>query len=263
MIAHEELSAVDRRAQIAQMVLERDGLRVSNLVAEFGVTDTSIRRDLIILESEGRLRRVHGGAVAVRNDQRARWYTDRMRQHLEQKQRIGAAGAQLISPGDVLLFDSGTTTLQVVAHIPMQLRTGGTLTLVTNSVPLADEVRAWPSSNLILLGGLYLPDYQATVGPQAVEQLRSITADKVFLGAEGLTLEEGISTAHILMAETDQILAQRARQVIVTTDSSKLGRAGFVPIIRLNQVHILVTDTNAPPEVVEGIRAQGVDVRLV
>ena len=262
MVEPTDLQAADRRERIAQLVSERQTVRVATLVSDFGVTDTSIRRDLAILESEGRLRRVHGGAMAVPGDARARWYNEKARLHQSEKQRIGAAAVQLITPGDILIFDSGTTTLQVANHIPPPLQTGGMLTLITNSFPMVEMVRTWPAPNVIFLGGLCLPDYQATVGPQALEQLRTITADKVFLGADGLTLAEGITTAHILMAELDRTMAERARHVILTVDSSKLGRAGLVPIVPIHMIHTMITDDAAPPDTLAAIRDQGVEVIL-
>lgn len=137
------------------------------------------------------------------------------------------------------------------------------LTVVTNSIPLSQEMQAWPSPNLILLGGLCLSDYQATVGPHALEDLSRISADKAFLGADGLTVAEGLTTGHVLMADFDRLMAQRARQVILTVDSSKLGFAGLVRVIDVKQIHLIITDRDAPPEVVDAIRAEGVEVRLV
>ncbi len=194
-----------------------------------GVTDTSIRRDLTVLEAEGKLERVHGGAVSLPADPRAERYGEKLSLRLAEKRRIGAAAAEMVEPGDVLIIDSGTTTQQVIASISGPLRSGGMLTIVTNSLPLIGELRIWPAPNVILLGGYYLPDYQASVGPQAVEQLSRISADKVFLGADGITLAEGLTTGHVLMADLDRLMAERARQVILTADSSKLGRAGLVP----------------------------------
>jgi DeoR/GlpR family transcriptional regulator of sugar metabolism len=186
-----------------------------------------------------------------------------MRLHLAEKQRIGKAAANLIQPGEIVIFDSGTTTLQVAAQIPSSLRTSGMLTIITNSLRLADEVLTWPAPNLILLGGLCVPDYQAIVGAQAMEQLAHLMADKVFLGVDGLTMVDGATTADILMAEINRLMAERARQVILVTDSSKLGRAGFEPIVQVDQIHRLVTDTSAPPDLVQALRAKGVQVDCV
>lgn len=263
-MAHsEELRTPERRARILELLSEQGHVRVTDLVSTLGVTDTSIRRDLISLESQGRLRRIHGGAVPLPVDPRAQRYGEMLHLHLAEKRRIGAAAAEMVAAGDILIIDSGTTTLQVAVNIPQALKTGGMLTVVTNSLPLADEMRAWPAPNLVLLGGYYLPDYQATVGPQALEQLSHISADKVFLGADGLTLAEGITTRHVLMADLDRLMAERSRQVILTTDSSKLGRPGLVRVIGIGQIHLVITGREAPPNVVEAIRAEGVEVRLV
>jgi DeoR/GlpR family transcriptional regulator of sugar metabolism len=246
------------------MLQEGRRLRVADLVREFGVTDTSIRRDLAILEATGGLLRVHGGAVANSHAPRSRPLTDRMRLHLAEKQRIGLAAAGRIKAGEIILFDSGTTTLQVAMHIPPSLRTSGMLTMITNSLRVAEDVLAtWPAPNLILLGGLCVPEYQAIVGAQAREQLDHIMVDRVFLGIDGLTMAEGGTTADILMAEVNRKMAERAREVILVTDSSKLGRTGFEPIVRIDQVHRLVTDGDAPAELVHALRAQGVQVDCV
>ena len=259
----DEASAAERRSQIAQMVLEKGKVLVSDLVAQFKVTETSIRRDLTLLEASHRLKRIHGGAIPIPGSSRTDSFAEKIQLHIKAKERIGKAAAGLIKPKDVLLFDSGTTTLQVIRHVPGVLRNSGMITLVTNSMPIAHEVLAWPSPNLTILGGLYLPDYQATVGPQTLTQLRELTADKVFLGTDGLTLGRGPTTANILMAEVDRMMAEHARQVILVTDSSKIGRVGFVPIKAISSIHTLVTDANAPADMVQSIRDMGVEVLLV
>jgi len=263
MAPQESIGTTGRRSRILDLLSGDGRVRVTDLVTALGVTDTSIRRDLTVLEAEGKLRRVHGGAVSLPADPRAERYGEKLSLRLAEKRRIGAAAAEMVEPGDVLIIDSGTTTQQVIASISGPLRSGGMLTIVTNSLPLIAELRIWPAPNVILLGGYYLPDYQASVGPQAVEQLSRISADKVFLGADGITLAEGLTTGHVLMADLDRLMAERARQVILTADSSKLGRAGLVRVIGIQQIHLVITDHDAPPEIVEAIRAEGVDVRLV
>jgi DeoR family transcriptional regulator of aga operon len=257
-----ELSAAERRSQIAQMVLENKKVFLSDLVKQYQISETSIRKDLTLLEEGGRLKRVHGGAVALPGSSRTDSFNEKMQLHIAAKQSIGKVAAQMICAGDVLLLDSGTTTLQVVMQIPAGLRADRTITVVTNSFPISQVVLEWPSPDLIMLGGVCLPEYQATVGPQTLGQLRELTADRVFLGVDGLTLEGGATTANILMAEVDRLMAERSRQVVLT-DSSKLGRAGFVPIKPINAYHRLITDTNASPEFIDQIRLQGVEVILV
>jgi DeoR/GlpR family transcriptional regulator of sugar metabolism len=258
-----ELSAAERRSQIAQMVLENKKVFLTELVDLYQISETSIRRDLTLLEESGRLRRVHGGAMSFPGSSRSDSFNEKKQLHIAAKQSIGKVAAQMICPGDVLLLDSGTTTLQVVLQIPAALQADRTITVVTNSFPISDVVLEWPSPNLIMLGGMCLPEYQATVGPQTLSQLRELTADRVFLGADGLTLEGGATTANILMAEVDRLMAERSRQVVLVTDSSKLGRAGFVPIKPISAFHMLITDANAPAGFVESVRREGVEVVLV
>ena len=97
---------------------------------------------------------------------------------------------------------------------------------MTNSLPVIDEIGPLGSPHLICLGGLYLPDYQALVGPQTVSDLRELSADIVFLGCDGLTVETGLTTPHVLVAEVGATMAARARRVVVVADASKLGRPG-------------------------------------
>jgi DeoR/GlpR family transcriptional regulator of sugar metabolism len=259
----EELSAAERRSQIAQLVLEKGKVFVSSLVDQFQVTETSIRRDLTLLEASHRLKRVHGGAIPIPGSSRTDSFLEKKELHIKAKERIGKVAAELIKPKDILLLDSGTTTLQVIRNVPSILRSSNMITLVTNSQPIAQEVLTWPSPNLTILGGLYLPDYQATVGPQTLAQLQEMTADKVFLGTDGLTMGSGATTANILMAEVDRLMVEKARQIILVTDSSKIGRVGFVPVKPVNAFHILITDTNAPTDIIKAIRDMGVEVILV
>ncbi len=259
----EDLSAAERRSQIAQMVLEKRKVHVSSLVEQFKVTETSIRRDLTILEKNSRLKRVHGGAIPIPGSSRTDSFAEKMDLHIKAKERIGELAAGMIKPKDILLLDSGTTTLQVIRHVPASLRSSNMITLVTNSQPIAQEVLTWPSPNLTILGGLYLPDYQATVGPQTLAQLQEMRASMVFVGADGLTLDNGATTANILMAEVDRLMVEHSQRVILVTDSSKFGRVGFVPVKPVNAFHTIITDTNAPPDMVQAIRDLGVEVILV
>jgi len=137
------------------------------------------------------------------------------------------------------------------------------INMVTNSMPLAQEVLTWPSPNLTILGGIYLPDYQATVGPQTLNQLQELTADIAFLGTDGLTMEGGATTANVLMAEVDRMMADHARKTVLVTDSSKFGRKGFVPVKAVSAYHTIITDNGAPAEIVQAIRDMGVEVLLV
>ena len=256
------LTAHERREEIARLVDEGQRVSVADLTARFGVTDASIRRDLILLEGAGRLRRYHGGAVSGAASRSFGIYQAKSREHRDEKARIGLAAAAMIASGDVVFLDSGTTVAAVAAGIPGPLRRPSAITVVTHSLPVVEEIGAWESAHLICLGGLFLADYRAVVGPQTVSGLRDLSADIVFLGCEGLTIEQGLTTPHVLVAEVGAMMAARARRVVVVADASKLGESGFTPIVPFSAVSTIVTDRGADPAKVERFRSAGVQVIL-
>jgi|YelNatPaOPRAMG01_1025707.scaffolds.fasta_scaffold12735_2 DeoR/GlpR family transcriptional regulator of sugar metabolism len=258
-----EISAAERRSQIAQLVLEQGKVTVAELVKKFQITETSIRRDLLLLEEDKRLKRVHGGAVSISDNFRSETFSEKGKLHIQAKEKIGKYAVELIQQGNIVLLDSGTTTLQIARQMPANLRQNNHITLVTNSLPIAQEVLNWPSPNLTILGGIFLPDYQATVGPQTIALLRDLSADIAFLGADGLTLTGGATTANVLMAEVDRMMVERARKAVLVTDSSKIGRAGFVTIKPVSAFDLIITDDKAPAEFVQTATNMGIKVILV
>lgn len=256
------LTAPERREQIARLVDDGQRVSVADLTNRFGVTDASIRRDLILLEGAGRLRRVHGGAVSLAAKLAGGAFATKLRVHREEKARIAAAAARLVRQGEIVLFDSGTTVAQVAAQMPAPLRAPSAITVVTYSLPVIDEIGGWDGPHLVVVGGLYLPEYRAFVGPGTIEGLRALAADTIFLGCDGLSVEAGLTTPHVLVAEVGSVATSRSRRVVAVADSSKLGRQGFTTIVPLAQVDVLITDTAADPDRVVEIRDAGVEVIL-
>lgn len=249
-----------RRDRIAQRVLEQGRVQVSDLVQEFGMTDTSIRNDLTILEERGLLRRIHGGAVSTNRSIQLAAYDTRLELHREQKVHIAAVAAERLHSADIALLDSGTSVQFLARQIKARGARSGQLRIVTNSVPVLEEIGGWAPNTLLMLGGIFLPEHQATVGPETLRGLRQFSATCAFLGCDGLTIEGGITSAHPLVAEVGRMMAKRAEQVIVLADSSKLGQAGFVPIVPLGEIDVLITDAGAPNAFVDRLRQQGVEV---
>ncbi len=238
-------------------------IKIADLSSQFGVSEVSIRRDLERLEQLGMLKRVHGGAVLPPASSPAMSSGGAIPKISPAKERIGRAAAQLIRPGDRLLFDSGTTVLQVAHNISGDLLTSGNLTVITTSLPVIYELGAWKSIHLLLLGGIYLPEWQVTVGPQTISNLSTLHADKMFLGADGVTLTHGVTTANVLEAEVDRAMIKAADEVILVADSSKIGGIGLTSILPLDRVHKLITDEAAPAAFINSVRDTGVEVLLV
>ena len=252
-----------RRSQIISELRRSQRLKVADLSDNLGVSEVSIRHDLQVLEDLGLLKRVHGGAVAVQERTASEMLSTRWYQNLEKKERIGRAAAQMVQRGDRLIIDSGTTPLQVARHLSPELLTQGNLTVITASLPIVQEISSHPGVHLILLGGVYLPAYDLVIGPQTIDNLKNLHADKLFLGTDGLTFTQGITTANVLEAEVDRAMVNASSEVIVVSDSSKIGLIGLATIMPLTRINKLVTDSDAPPDFVAELRQQGVEVILV
>jgi DeoR family transcriptional regulator of aga operon len=252
-----------RRLAILEDLANLRQVSVSQLSHRFNVSEVSIRHDLHELESRGLLRRVRGGAVSVPQTILEWSFNEKMLMNAEQKERIGRAAAAMIQSGDVIVMDSGTTVVHVARHISQHILARGQLTVITSSLPIVRELGSWSGVHLILLGGVYLPMQEVLVGPQAIASMAGLHADKMFLGAGGLSLEIGATTATVLDAEVDRLCVQASEQVIAVIDSSKIGRRGLAPVVPLTEIDVLVTDTAAPADFVEKARLLGLEVELV
>jgi DeoR family fructose operon transcriptional repressor len=252
-----------RRLLILEELNRNQVVRVSELSERFGISEVSIRRDLDKLESLGLLKRVHGGAMAMPHVALGTSHSAKMQYHIEEKERIGREAARTIREGDRVIFDSGTTVLQVARNIPRELLNAGNLTVISGSMPIVQELGPWKGVHFILLGGIYLPDYELVVGPQTIENLSGLHADKFFVGTDGLTFSHGVTTANVLEAEVDRAMVEAASEIIVAADSSKIGVIGLTTIMPLPKINKLITDDKAPADFVSRLREHGVEVILV
>lgn len=250
----------ERRQRILDRVLEYDSVTVDDLADEFGLTKMSVRRDLNALAENGQVVRVRGGATRPHTPVPARRYLDAQQRNAQAKARIARAAAPLLGSAVTAFFYSGSTVARVVEALTEDQH--DQLTVVTNSVPVINTVTTWNDAHLVAVGGLYLPAYMAFVGPQAIEPLRSLSADVAVVGCDGLSIAEGLTTPHQLVAEIGTILIERARRTIVVADSSKIGRRGFTPIAPVTAIDVLVTDEHADPQELSALRQAGIDVHI-
>jgi len=239
-----------RRAMMAELV-QRDGSkRVSELADHFGVSEVTVRSDLVRLEREGHLIRDHGGAhpksevsfvsSLARLDERASF-------NLAQKRQIGEIAISCIEPGDTIILDAGTTTLEIARR----LRLIRPLTVITNSLHAAMELGSTGDLRVILIGGTLNSESVSTVGPLAEEILSRFSVQKLFLGTQALDLDAGLTDSTLEIAQLKRAMIRAARQIILVTDSSKWGHTSLVKVASLSEIDTLVTDGNLP----EGVRA--------
>lgn len=223
-----------------------------------GVSEATIRRDLEYLEKQGVLERTHGGAILSQQMKVEPEYAARARAHPEEKRLIGEAAAKLIEPGDTVFINSGTTTTEVIRHIPA----GKQITVVTNNLSAALEVRE-AGFELILLGGTYYPRSNAVVGHFASENLRRLNANKTFIGADGISLKYGYTVPSNPEAELVRLMIERTHgSVIVVADASKWGVVSNFEVARIDEVHLLVTDARFSKQARAEMKARKVQVLL-
>jgi DeoR family transcriptional regulator, aga operon transcriptional repressor len=251
-----------RQAERLSAILEElsaDGtVGVTELVATLCVSAATVRRDLELLEQQKLLARTHGGAVAqgVLYELPLRYKSAR---HQDEKRRIASAAARLVADGGAIGLTGGTTTTEVARAVIERER----LTVVTNALNIASELAIRPNLKLVVTGGYARPESYELVGPLAERSLAGLNLDVVFLGTDGISAGAGLTTHHEVEAHTDLALIERARRVVVVADSSKIGRVAFAQICGVDRVHELITDVDADPSGVAGLRDAGVEVSTV
>jgi DeoR family fructose operon transcriptional repressor len=255
----EEMNIENRRGRILELLTQKGKVRVIELSKLFGISEVTIRSDLSELEEAGLLERVHGGAVSTYKAYYNMSFYDRMKTNEPEKREIAAACASMISDGDTLMINSGTTTLFTV----QELKNVKNLTIVTNSVSIAQEAVNYDKANVILLGGNFNSQYQFTYGDDTVNQLKKYKADKLILSADGVSAQEGVTTYHHLESEVNRQMILRAKKTIVVADYTKIGRESFTYIDSINNVDYVITNRNANANELEIIKENGVEIRLV
>ena len=225
-----------RRALIVEHVRRDGAARVTDLTAALGVSDMTVRRDLEALSREGALTKVHGGATLPGGrvaDEPG--FAAKSERQLPEKQAIAAAAAALVPPGSSVALGAGTSTYALAQH----LRGVPELTVLTNSVPVADVLR--DRHTVVLTGGVRTPS-DALVGPVADLVLRSLHVDLAFLGCHGMQAQAGFTTPNLAESETDRAFVRATRSLVVLADSTKYGTVGLVSYAALADAAVLVTD---------------------
>jgi len=246
--------APQRRQRILDIVSARRAARLEDLSQALGVSTATVRRDLDELASQGLLHRVHGGAVATGRPPEPHFEV-KAAEAAEEKERIAARAVSLLAPDETIYLDSGSTTL-AVARL---LRGWDSLTVVTNSLPIANELGG-QGPKLIMIGGEFRPTSQAFVGPLSRHVLESLHVGKAFIGTYAFSLEHGLSTTDASEAFTKALALQRATKVIVLADSRKIGMTSFAGAGRLDQVDVLVTDAGIDDHVARELQKRGIAV---
>jgi DeoR/GlpR family transcriptional regulator of sugar metabolism len=247
---------------------DRGRIEVVDAARLLGVSSATVRRDLEELARQQLLTRTHGGAVraGVSYDLPLRYKAAR---RAAEKERIAKAAAALVAPGSVVGLTGGTTTSEVARELATRTdlmdaaEAGAGLTVVTNAINIAAELAVRTHVKTVMTGGVARPASYELTGPLAAAVLETVCLDYAVLGVNGLDLRTGASTVEEGEASINRAMAVRARTVVIVADSTKLGRRTFATVSSLEEIDILVTDTDAPPGTVASLIASGIDVRCV
>ncbi|SEN37084.1 MULTISPECIES: DeoR/GlpR family DNA-binding transcription regulator [unclassified Paenibacillus] len=251
--------AAERYDRIVEMVNVKGSMRVSELSEHCRVTEETIRRDLDRLEQAGRLRRSHGGAVSVKEEQPEIPYRVRETTHAEEKKRIAQSALSMIRPGDRILLDASTTAGYMAANMPDM-----PLTVLTNSIQVATELSSRDKIEVISTGGQLAQRSLSFVGPLAERSLETYHVDKLFLSCKGVHLEGGgISESNELQARLKQKMVGISDQVILLADTSKFGVRAFARVTGLNAVHAVITDQSLDEDVIERLNSYDISITTV
>jgi DeoR family transcriptional regulator of aga operon len=255
--------SINRRSeQIIKFLLRAGTATIEELLTVAGSSAPSIRRDLARLEARGLIRRTHGGAELVepllyepfRYDSS---FLAREQRHASEKRRIGLAAAELVQPGETIGLTAGTTT----THIGRSLRHRDKIQVVTNAINIGMELCNQPGIRTYLTGGVVPWAWSFSLtGNAALTFLDNVYMDRVFVSVTGLDAERGATSLEADEALVYRKMLKQAKQVIVAADSSKLGKVSPAFICPANEIHMLITDTNATAEALAPFERQGVQV---
>lgn len=247
---------VDERRQRILEAIESNGfVSLQELAAEFGASESTLRRDLEHLDRIGQVRRTRGGAAYTGESITA--FEERRETASLEKQLVARATAELIESGDSVLLDGGTTTLEVARQLA-----GRSLQVVTNSVPIVNVLANQPEIELVMIGGYVYPKTGVALGPLAIATLKNIHVRRLVMSVGGIT-GRGLFNSNALLVETERQMIESAEEVLVVSDSSKLGHVALSHLAPLDVVDRLVVDDGISPEWRDVIRQAGVELTIV
>jgi DeoR/GlpR family transcriptional regulator of sugar metabolism len=242
----------DRRMQIIKDLSENDKISVSELAVKYGVSQVTIRNDLKVLEQHGLIRRIHGGASSEK-------IANRFDSNYEVKLRIADKAAEMIESGETIMIESGSTN----ALLARKLGQTKDVTIVTNSYFIANFVKDSPRLKIVLLGGDFQPDSEVCVGPLTRQSMQAYFVDKLFIGSDGFSENEGFTCNNLQRAEVVTAMAKRAGKAIILTDSSKFSQRGVARQLSLPEISLVITDEGIPDEARAALQNNNVNLITV
>jgi DeoR/GlpR family transcriptional regulator of sugar metabolism len=250
----------ERKNEILHELNRIGKVKVIDLAKQFNVSEETIRRDLTIMEESGLLKKVYGGAIKTTFQSGEPPFTQRTIVHRDEKAKIGKKAAELVSDGDVIIIDVGTTTVEFAHFIENRKN----ITILTNSIPvsavLAESLNQQKfTGEILLLGGHIDPKQQSISGSLTEKMLNQFNIDKAFISAGGVSTKNGVSNYHLHESLVSRTMVDVSKQIILLADYSKFGVDTFCKVCSLEKVDILVCDHPHPNEWKNDLKLNKID----
>ena len=241
------------------LLSKQSGLRVPELAKALDVSEGTVRNDLNALESQGRLTRVHGGAVLIENDQfQNNSFKLRSQINLAAKLAIAREAADLVKDGDSILLDASST----IYFFARALSKRSKLRVVTNGFEVARELAQNSSNNVFLIGGIVNNDSSSVTGLLSERIIEELRIQKAFLSCSGFSLERGMTEVHLAEAQLKRKVIESSQQLYALVDSSKFGQEDLTSFMRSEKITHLFTDTGLSPEWIQKLKLAGINFTL-
>ena len=250
--------AVERQQMIREILRQEGVVRTAELCQMLNVSVVTIRSDLRDLEKTGLCEVVWGGAVSkVPAGETTSQLNQRSKLNTESKQRIGAKAAELIEVGQTIILDAGSTTVEIVNHLPNDLEY---LRVITPALNVAVATTRYPYIELVMPGGVLRNLTRSLVGPQTLRSLEMFNADWLFLASGGFDIQHGVTTGNMMEVEVKRTMVQQANRVALVADGSKFGHVLSLNVAPLSAIDFLITDHQLNDEDIQAIKSVGVTV---
>jgi DeoR/GlpR family transcriptional regulator of sugar metabolism len=252
-----KLFATERRQLILTILKEKKRVTVKDLARDVNVSEATLRTDLNILEEEGLLTRTHGGAVLNEEFPAKKSFSEREKKNRDSKLAIAKKAVDFISHKECILLDASTTTLELAKLLR---ESNKHITVVTNGLSQALELKENPSINVILIGGIARMGSMAIEGLLGKSVLEKINIDTMFTSASGFTVEEGLTDFNVYEVELKKIMVEKANKIIALLDSSKIGTSSIATFATCEQIDTIITDKNLPNELINQLKDYNITI---
>ncbi len=261
-ISEGDVPAEIRREQILTFIKARDFARVVDLSARFRVSEVTVRGDLDALAERGEIRRIRGGAMPRPSIQMERPFEEMKNARAHEKSSIGHLAAGLISSGETLILDVGTTTTEVARSL-MQREDLRDIIVFTNSLNIALELEeAIPRFTVVLTGGTLRPLQHSLVDPLGMLIFDRIKAHTAFLGCNGIDPVFGVTNINLPETEIKRHMLRSAKRRILVADGSKIGKVELANMCNIDEIDLLITDSSADPAILSTLRESGLEIMI-